>query len=82
MGKVLTIEYCTSWGGYLKRAVALTQKVLSEHKKKISFANLKPSGSKSFEVKLDDELLFSKKNTGRYPNENEVEDMVKEILEK
>jgi selenoprotein W-related protein len=62
--------------------VALSQKVLSEHKKKISSANLVPAGSKSFEVKLDSELLFSKKEKGRYPNENEVEDMIREKLQK
>jgi selT/selW/selH-like putative selenoprotein len=62
--------------------VALSQNVLSEHKKKISSAILKPSGSKAFEVKLDDELLFSKKVSERYPNENEVEEMIREKFQK
>lgn len=32
-----------------------------------------------FEVKLDDELIFSKKSLGRFPEEGEVEKKVAEV---
>jgi len=39
-----------------------------------------PSSGGVFEVRLESELLFSKKELQRYPNENEVEELVKERL--
>ena len=38
----------------------------------ISRATLLPSSGGRFEVKLDGELIFSKKETGRFPEEREV----------
>lgn len=75
----ITIEYCTAWG-YLPRAVALTDKLLGEHKNKISELKIIPSSNGVFEISLDHELIFSKKELGRFPEENEIEDMIKEKL--
>lgn len=79
MKNKITIEYCTSWG-YVARAVVLTKKILHEHKNKIQELSLIPSSNGVFEVSFDDELIFSKKEAGRYPEDNEVEDIVKEKL--
>jgi len=77
--KKITIEYCTSWG-YLNRAVSLANNLLSENKKSISELTLIPSSGGVFEVKLDSDLVFSKKELQRYPEENEIEELVKERL--
>jgi len=41
---------------------------------------IKGSGG-AFEVQLDGQAVFSKKTTGRFPNQNEVEDLLVERLE-
>lgn len=39
-----------------------------------------PSSGGVFEVNLGDELIFSKKELDRFPEDNEVEDIIKEKL--
>lgn len=79
MKKLISIEYCTSWG-YLKRAVALTEAILNEHKNSLEMVNIIPSSGGVYEVKFGDELIFSKKDLGRFPSENEVEDIIRKNL--
>lgn len=79
MKNIISIEYCTSWG-YLGRAVALARKLLTEHKNDLENVTIIPSTGGVFEVKLDDELLFSKKELDRFPENDEVEEIVKNKL--
>ena len=44
--------------------------------------DLIPSSGGVFEVKLDGELLFSKKETGRFPDQDEVDGMLNAIAGK
>lgn len=76
MKKIVTIEYCTGWG-YLGRAVALSQNLLNEHKNSLEMVSLIPSSGGVFEVTFNDELIFSKKELNRFPNENEVEEIIR-----
>ena len=39
-----------------------------------------PSHGGVFEISLNDELLFSKKELDRYPEKDEVEDMIREKI--
>lgn len=75
----ITIEYCTSWG-YVGRAVALARTLLNEHKNNISELALIPSSGGVYEVKYGDELIFSKKEKGDYPDKGEIEDKISEKL--
>jgi selenoprotein W-related protein len=59
------------------KAVGLSESLLSQYKNNISELTIIPSSGGVFEVKFDDELIFSKKSLDRFPEENEVEDMVK-----
>lgn len=79
MKNVVKVEYCTSWG-YIARAVALTRNVLREHEDKVAEFTLVPSHGGVFEISLNDELLFSKKELDRYPEKDEVEDMIREKI--
>lgn len=79
MSKVLSIEYCTSWG-YLGKAVSLAEKLLSEHKNKISSLNIIPSSGGVFEIKFNNEEIFSKKALERFPEDNEVENSIRNKL--
>lgn len=76
MKKIVTIEYCTGWG-YLGRAVALSQNLLNEHKNSLEMVSLIPSSGGVFEITFNDELIFSKKELNRFPNENEVEEIIR-----
>ena len=68
----VSIEYCTSWG-YLNQALSLRDSI--ESKFGIKTELIKGTGG-VFEVSLNNSLIFSKKDLGRFPNENEIEDLI------
>lgn len=79
MKKIVTIEYCTSWG-YVGRAVALSQNILKEHKNSLEMVSIIPSSGSVFEVTFNDELIFSKKELSRFPNDDEVEEIIRKKI--
>lgn len=79
MKKLISIEYCTSWG-YLGRAVALAEGILNEHRNSLEMVSIIPSSGGVFEIKINDELIFSKKELSRFPNDDEVEEIIREKL--
>jgi len=42
--------------------------------------NIIPSSGGVYEIKFGDELIFSKKELDRYPEKDEVEDIIRERL--
>lgn len=78
MSKILSIEYCIAWT-YLPKAVSLAESLLKENKDKIASLILLPSSGGIFEVKLNDNIIFSKKDLNRFPEEGEVEKLVREM---
>ena len=68
----ITIEYCTSWG-YLNQALSLRESIQSKFG--VNAELIKGTGG-VFEVTLNNSLIFSKKELGRFPNENEVENIL------
>ena len=71
----VSIEYCTSWG-YLNQALSLRESL--ERQFGIKAELVKGMGG-VFEVSANDNLLFSKKELGRFPDENEIEDLIEGI---
>ncbi len=71
----VSIEYCTSWG-YLNQALSLRESL--ERQFGIKAELVKGMGG-VFEVSVNDNLLFSKKELGRFPDENEIEDLIEGI---
>jgi len=69
MTKRVTIEYCVAWN-YLPRAAGLADEL--ERRTGTRPALIKGGGG-IFDVKLDGELIFSKKQAGRFPAPGEVE---------
>src|ERR671919_249021 len=67
----VAIEYCVK-SGYSPRAVGLAEQVLAEFERDLSELTLIPSGGGVFEVTLGDDLLYSKKATGRHAEYDEV----------
>ena len=73
----ISIEYCNMWN-YLPRASSLEV----ELKSKFDHVNIEliSSGGGVFEVTLDNILIFSKKALERFPEQGEVEKLIRENL--
>ena len=70
----ISIEYCTSWG-YLNQALSLRETI--EKRFGIKAELIKGTGG-VFEVTLNNSLIFSKKELGRFPDDNEINDIIDE----
>lgn len=77
----ITLEYCATWN-YTPRAVRLADEILTNKKIEYFVKDwvMIPTGGGKFEFKLNDELLFSKKQLGRHAEPNEIHDLVWERL--
>jgi selenoprotein W-related protein len=53
----------------LPRAASLAEKLLNQYKNQIGEVALVPSAGGAFEVNLDGEKVYSKLETGTFPNE-------------
>jgi len=51
------------------RAVSLTDKLLNKYKNRLGEVALVPSGGGAFEVSVNGTLVYSKLQTGRFPDE-------------
>ena len=68
----ISIEYCMQWN-YEPKALSLRDMIKSKYG---IDAKLISSGGGVFEVVLNNSLIFSKKELGRFPNENEIENVL------
>ncbi len=68
----ISIEYCMQWN-YEPKALSLRESIQKQFG--IEAKLIKSSGG-VFEVTLNNSLIFSKKDLGRFPNSNEVEDIL------
>ncbi len=50
----------------------MASQILSTLKQKISGFELEPSGGGCFELTVNDELIYSKLETGQFPDESEI----------
>lgn len=76
MKPVLSIEFCTSWG-YDQKAVVALAVLVRLFKNDFSEFKVIPSSGGVFEVRFGDKLLFSKKELGRFPEQDEIIELVK-----
>ena len=72
----ISIKYCTSWG-YYSQALRLREELQNKFSADIEI--IEGSGG-VFEVDLNGNNVFSKKELGRFPRENEVIDLIEELL--
>ena len=70
----MSIEYCTMWG-YLDKALSLRETI--EKQFGIKAELIKGTGG-VFEVTLNNSLIFSKKELGRFPDDDEISDIIDE----
>ncbi|MBI3327889.1 MAG: SelT/SelW/SelH family protein [Nitrospinae bacterium] len=64
----------------MPQAVSLAQAIMDSFGQKFGSLKLIPSDGGRFEVSLDGKLIFSKLQTGRFPENKEVIDQIKSIV--
>ena len=67
----LSIEYCNEWN-YLPRAASLATTILEKYGNGVNGLELIPSSGGVFEVCKNDNLVFSKKRESRFPEVEEI----------
>lgn len=72
----VSIKYCTSWG-YYSQALRLREELQNKFNADVEI--IEGSGG-VFEVDMNGNNIFSKKELGRFPNDNEVIDLIEEVI--
>ena len=81
MEKIYTIslEYCVPWN-YAARAVSVADDILSNYQHLIKTFTFVTGSKGAFEFKVNDEVLYSKKELGRHAEPGEVLELFKELV--
>jgi len=75
----LEIEYCTQCR-FVLRATWMTQEFLMTFADILSGVVLVPGTDGVFEIRLDDEILFSRKTAGRFPETKEIKQLIRDRI--
>ena len=75
----LEIEYCAQCR-FVLRAGWMAQELLLTFGNKLGEVALVPGEGGIFEVRLDGELLFSRKTAGRFPETREIKQMIRDRI--
>ena len=75
----LSLEYCVPWN-YLDRAVGAMNDVLSHYQHVVDSFELIHGTKGAYEFKVNDKLVYSKKDLGRHAEPGEILNLFKEIV--
>ena len=75
----LEIEYCTQCR-WLLRAAWMAQELLTTFEVELGGVTLVPGTGGIFEVRLDNEIIFSRKEQGRFPESKELKQRVRDRI--
>ncbi|MDX1749930.1 MULTISPECIES: SelT/SelW/SelH family protein [unclassified Methylophaga] len=75
----VTIIYCTQCR-WMLRAAWMAQELLSTFDGEIAELTLKPSTGGIFEVTADNQLVWSRKQEGRFPEITELKQRVRDVI--
>lgn len=76
----LEIEYCTQCR-WLLRAAWLAQELLTTFDSDITSLSLVPGTGGIFEVRLNGEVIFSRKEQSRFPESKELKQLVRDLID-
>jgi selenoprotein W-related protein len=76
----LEIEYCTQCR-WLLRAAWMAQELLTTFESDIGRLSLVPGSGGIFEVRLNNETIFSRKQVGRFPESKELKQLVRDRID-
>ena len=71
------IRYCTQCR-FMLRAAWLAQELLSTFEKELAEVAIVPGSGGIFEISLDGETLFSRKEAGRFPEAKEIKQLIRD----
>ncbi len=77
---IVEITYCTQCR-WLLRAAWLAQELLTTFEQDLYSVALRPGTGGIFEVSLNDELIFSRKEAGRFPEAKEIKQLVRDKVD-
>jgi len=75
----IEIEYCTQCR-WLLRAAWMAQELLTTFEKEVGEIALIPGKDAVFEVRLDREVIFSRKQQGRFPELKELKQLIRDRI--
>ncbi len=75
----LEIEYCTQCH-WLLRAAWMAQELLTTFEAELGGITLVPGTGGVFEVRLDNQIIFSRKEQGRFPESKELKQRVRDCI--
>ena len=76
----LEIEYCTQCP-WLLRATWMAQEILTTFNTDITSLALVPGTGGIFEVRLNNAVIFSRKEVGRFPESKELKQLVRDVID-
>ncbi len=74
------IQYCTQCR-WLLRAAWLAQELLTSFEQDLSAVSLKPGTGGMFEVRLNDTVIFSRKEAGCFPESKELKQLIRDVID-
>ena len=78
VGSRIKITYCRQCG-WLLRASWMAQELITTFGHEIEEVSLSPGTGGVFEIRIDDELIWSRKDKGRFPDIKELKKIVRDI---
>ncbi len=75
----IEIEYCSQCG-FLLRSAWMAQELLTTFMDDLGGVTLIPGKGGIFEVRVNGELVWSRKQEGRYPDPKELKQRVRDII--
>lgn len=80
MKPTIHIEYCPKCG-WMLRAAYMAQELLTSFTEELHGVLLQPSAtSGTFQVRVEQQLLFDRKTTGRFPEIKELKQLVRDVV--
>jgi selenoprotein W-related protein len=75
----IEIEYCTQCR-WLLRAAWMTQELLSTFEQEIGGVTLIPGSGGVFEIRIEENRIWSRQEAGRFPDIKELKQLVRDIV--
>lgn len=76
----ISILYCSQCN-WMLRAAWLAQELLNTFGQDLGEVALQPGTGGIMEIRLDDELIFSRKEAGRFPESKELKQLVRDRID-
>lgn len=75
----IEIEYCTQCR-WLLRAAWMAQELLTTFEQELHSISLQPGTGGVFVVRLNDQIIFSRKESERFPESKELKQLIRDVI--